>query len=191
MMESNARVVADIVDNIRRIFQFINEHSKKVKRETGLTGPQLWAIKTIAESSTMNVSDLAHRIYLHPATVVGILDRLEINGLVRRVRSKEDRRVVKVQLTMQGKALVKSAPAVVQGLLVSGLEHLSDQKLAIIGDGLSGLVDILGVKSIPPKLIGSREVNVPKKRIRRSPKARVRSKLPGLKKKVLYTKETA
>jgi MarR family transcriptional regulator, organic hydroperoxide resistance regulator len=182
-MESNAAVVAEIVDNIRRIFQSINEHSKKVKRETGLTGPQLWAIKTMAESSPMSVSDLARRIYLHPATVVGILDRLEFNGLVRRVRSMEDRRVVKLQLTARGKALVKDAPEVVQGVLVSGLEHLSDRKLAAIGDGLSVLVDILGVKSLPPKLIGSREVNVPQKRIRHSMKNRSRIKLPARNKK--------
>lgn len=188
-MPGNAPVVADIVDNIRRIFQLLNEHSKKVKRETGLTAPQLWAIKTIAESSTMSVSDLAHRIYLHPATVVGILDRLEMIGLVKRVRSHEDRRVVKVELTAQGKALVKNAPEVVQGLLVSGLEHLSDKKLATIGDGMSVLVDILGVKSIPPKLIGSRAVNVPQTRIRRSSRKRGRIRTSGRQPKLSSKRE--
>jgi DNA-binding MarR family transcriptional regulator len=188
-MSSNTPVVADIVDNIRRIFQLLNEHSKKVKRETGLTAPQLWAIKTIAESSSMSVSDLAHRIYLHPATVVGILDRLEKIGLVRRVRSHEDRRVVKVELSAQGKALVKNAPEVLQGLLVSGLEHLADKKLTAIGDGLSALVDILGVKSMPPKLIGSRAVNVPKKRVRRSSRKRARIKAPGRQPKSLSIRE--
>ena len=91
--------------------------------------------------------------------------------------------MVKLQLTVRGKALVKNAPDVVQGLLVSGLEHLSDKKLATIGDGLSVLVDILGVKSVPPKLIGSREVNVPRKRIRHSLKGRSRIKRPERNKK--------
>ena len=68
-------------------------------------------------------------MYLHPATVVGILDRLEKQGLAARVRSTEDRRVVKVELTRQGQYLVKKAPEVAQGLLVSKLKKLASTKL--------------------------------------------------------------
>lgn len=39
-------IVAEIIDDIRRVFQVVNEQSKQAKRETGLTGPQLWAIVT-------------------------------------------------------------------------------------------------------------------------------------------------
>ena len=105
-MTETARMVADIIDNLRRVFQVIHEQSKKIERETSLTGPQLWAIKVIAESAPIKVSDLARRMYLHPATVVGILDRLEGRGLVTRKRSREDRRVVEIDLTAQGRFLV-------------------------------------------------------------------------------------
>ena len=154
-------MVADIIDNLRRVFQVVNEQSKKVERETGLTGPQLWAIKIIAENAPIKVSDLARRMYLHPATVVGILDRLEGRGLVMRTRSLEDRRVVEIDLTVQGKELVTQSPEVVQGLLVKGLEPLPNNKLIQISDGLEQLVKILGAKEIPPKLILSSEVNLP------------------------------
>jgi MarR family transcriptional regulator, organic hydroperoxide resistance regulator len=162
-MSETAGMVAEIIDNLRRVFQVVNEQSKKVERETGLTGPQLWAIKIIAESAPIKVSDLARRMYLHPATVVGILDRLEGRGLVMRTRSLEDRRVVEIDLTEQGKELVTQSPEVVQGLLVKGLEPLSDEKLIHISDGLEQLVKILGAKEIPPKLILSTEVNLPQK----------------------------
>jgi len=82
-MAKKSAVVSEIIDDIRRVFQVVNEQSKKAKRETGLTGPQLWAIKTIAELSSVRVSDLARRMYLHPATVVGILNRLELQGLIK------------------------------------------------------------------------------------------------------------
>src|SRR5512140_2019720 len=119
-----AAVVSGIVDNIRRLFQAVNEYSKKAERETGLTGPQLWAIKVVAENAPIKVSELARRMYLHPATVVGILDRLEGHGLVTRTRSVEDRRVVEIELTEKGKNLVAHSPEVAQGLLVKGLETL-------------------------------------------------------------------
>lgn len=158
---SKAKMVADIIDNLRRVFQAVNEYSKKAERETGLTGPQLWAIKVLAEAAPIKVSELARRMYLHPATVVGVLDRLEARGLVTRTRSQEDRRVVDIDLTDLGKDIVNKAPEVAQGLLVRGLEPLAGKDLVRITDALEQLVKILGAQEIPPKLLLSSEVNAP------------------------------
>ena len=163
-MAKKSSVVSEIIDDVRRVFQVVNEQSKKAKRKTGLTGPQLWTIKTIAELSPVRVSDLARRMYLHPATVVGILNRLELQGLIKRIRTTKDRRVVHVELTDAGNALVIKAPQVAQGLLVAGLEELPLEKLQGIASGLQELVNILGAQELPPQLILSPEVNLPKKR---------------------------
>lgn len=160
-MKSKQEAVSEIIDNIRRVFQVVNEQSKKVKRRTGLTGPQLWAIKVIGECSSVRVSDLARRMYLHPATVVGILNRLEDRGFIKRVRTNEDRRVVHVELTGTGKALMGKAPQVAQDLLVSGLEAQSMEELTEIYEGLKKLVCILGAQELPPQLMLSTEVNLP------------------------------
>jgi DNA-binding MarR family transcriptional regulator len=162
MIADKSRKVADIIDNVRRVFQAVNEYSKKAERETGLTGPQLWAIKIVAEAAPIKVSVLARRMYLHPATVVGILDRLEGRGLVTRSRSNADRRVVEIELTEQGKGLVAQAPEVAQGLLVKGLETLPDKELLLIAEGLDQLVKIHGIQEIPPQLLLSPEVNLPR-----------------------------
>lgn len=166
-MPERTDTIADIVDNIRRVFQVVNEHSKKAERKAGITGPQLWAIKTIAQGAPIMVSEIAMRMHLHAATVVGILDRLETHGLVRRVRSTEDRRVVRVELTGHGERLVQKAPEVAQGLLVSGLEKLNMRNLKNISTVLDQLVEILGAQGIPPKLILSPEVNQPRKKKQR------------------------
>ncbi|HEX9078699.1 MAG TPA: MarR family transcriptional regulator [Desulfuromonadaceae bacterium] len=165
-MKTTPALVADIIDNLRRVFQVVNEQSKRAEHETGLTGPQLWAIKVISESAPIKVSDLARKMYLHPATVVGIIDRLEIRGFVERARSTRDRRVVEIALTDQGKQIVVQSPEVAQGLLVKGLEVLPDKKLAHISDGLEQLVKLLGAQEIPPQLILSTEVNLPRARKR-------------------------
>lgn len=160
-MHNSSKKVAEIVDDLRRVFQAVHENSKKAKQQAGLTGPQLWTIKVVAESGPINVTDLARRMYLHAATVVGIVDRLETKGLLVRSRSLEDRRVVWIELTRQGKELVKKAPGVVQGLLVSGLESLPLAKLRNVAKGLNQLVEIIGVKDITPRLLLSNELNLP------------------------------
>lgn len=160
-MKATPELVAGIIDNLRRVFQVINEQSKRAEHETGLTGPQLWAMKVIYDSATIKLSDLARKMYLHPATVVGIIDRLEARGLVERTRSTKDRRVVDLALTPLGSEKVSQSPNLAQELLVSGLEALPEAQITHIYDGLEQFVRILGVQEIPPQLILSPEVNLP------------------------------
>jgi len=160
-MVDTTNMLAEIIDNIRRVFQLVNEQSKLAEKETGITGPQLWAIKTIAEFAPIKGADLARRMYLHPTTIVGIVDRLEARGLVTRTRSTVDRRIVELELTSAGKELVANSPEVAQGMLIKGLETLPDEKLLKIWEGLDELVGMLGAKEVPPLLLLSSEVNLP------------------------------
>jgi DNA-binding MarR family transcriptional regulator len=166
IMTKKSAAVSEIIDNIRRVFQVVNEKSKMATRATGLTGPQLWALKTIGQVSPVRVSNLARLMYLHPATIVGMLNRLELQGLIKRVRTNDDRRAVNVELTNAGKKLVEKAPQVAQDLLVAGLEELPLAKLQEISMGLEELVHILGARELPPQLILSPEVNLSKRKIR-------------------------
>lgn len=163
-MKPNTTLAAAIIDDIRRIYQVLAEQSRRVEHKTGLTGSQLWVIKMLEESAPMKVSDLARRMHLHPATMVGVLDRLEMKGLVQRTRSDKDRRVVHVIITDQGMELVRNSPELPQGLLANGLETLSDKKMKVISDGLEMIVKILGVQEEPAKNIHSTDVITPDRR---------------------------
>ncbi len=167
-MQNKHDVISNIMDNIRRVFQILNEQSQRIKQETGLTGPQLWAIRAVHEHGPINISDIAKRMYLHPTTVLGIIDRLEARGLVSRNRSKDDRRVIWLELTQSGKDLVQSVPEVVQGLLGARLEGVALNDLAEIDEGIGHLVKIFGVQEIPPKPMLSLEMNKPKRKGRSS-----------------------
>lgn len=160
----NTTTVEEVINNIRRVFQVFNDYSKKAKREAGLTGPQLWAIKMIAENAPLKVSDVARLMFIQPGTVVGILDRLEEKGLVSRTRSQKDRRVVTIELTDEGKDLIAQAPEVIQGHLVKGLESLPAENFMIIANGMEQLVKILGADELPPMLIHTREICTPQKK---------------------------
>ena len=55
-----------------------------------------------------------------------LLDRLEAKGPLKRVRSSEDRRVVNLELTPEGRAAAKEVPAVlcrVQNAHMKGFTH--------------------------------------------------------------------
>jgi DNA-binding MarR family transcriptional regulator len=166
LIQSKSALVNGIIDDIRRVFYVLAEQSRKAEHETGLTGSQLWVVKILDVTSPMKVTDLARRMHLHPATMVGVLDRLEVKGLVQRVRSDKDRRVVHVIITGQGRDLVLNSPEAAQGLLLKGLQPLEKNKVNMISEGLKQIVSILGVQEETPQHIHSSEAKLPGKRKR-------------------------
>ncbi|ABL00865.1 MarR family winged helix-turn-helix transcriptional regulator [Pelobacter propionicus] len=149
-MDDRKEVIGDIIDNLRRIYQAVSAYSKDVVRDTGLTAPQLWALKILKCESPLMVSVLARRMCLHPATVVGILDRLEAKELVTRVRSRQDRRVVELNLTESGEKILADAPEVAQSMLIKGLDTLSDEQRRCVREGMELVVRILAAEGIKP-----------------------------------------
>lgn len=68
-----------------------------------LTGPQIHVVACLAvRDQPMPMAELGHRIAASAPTMTGIIDRLERQGLVVRVRDDEDRRVVLIALTEAG-----------------------------------------------------------------------------------------
>ena len=102
--------VSETVQSLRRIFKAIQDYSQEVSASFGITGPQLWALKTLSEYESLPLGELSRKMYLHPSTVTGVVDRLEAKGYVLRDRDREDRRVVNVRLTDKGKDLAKKRP---------------------------------------------------------------------------------
>lgn len=154
-MKSNRETIPEIINNLRRVIQAINEYSKAAERSTCLTGSQLWALKILNATTLIKVSDLACQMHLSPATVVGIIDRLELKGLVSRSRSNKDRRTVELQLTPVGIELAASSPEVAEIMLIKGLGDLPDDQFNSVENGMELMVRILDAQAIAPQHIHS------------------------------------
>jgi len=140
--------IPEIMQSLRRIFKAIQDYSRDVTQKYRITGPQLWALNTISKNERMSLSDLSERMYLHRSTITGLMDRLEKKGYVARNRDRVDRRVIYVQLTTEGKRLVKRAPNPIQGKMIYGLRNLEKRKLNLIYESLRELVGIMEVKNV-------------------------------------------
>lgn len=93
--ESRAEVpgaVSESVRGLHRIFQNVDLFSRRALRQFGVSGPQIWALRTIRDAECTTMSDLARRLHLHPSTVSGIIDRLEGRGLALRLGAANDAR---------------------------------------------------------------------------------------------------
>ncbi|MEW2383287.1 MarR family transcriptional regulator [Micromonospora sp. NPDC047707] len=72
--------------------------------EHGLTQAGMVTLLTLAEHGELPHRAVAERCFVKPATLTGIVDTLERDGLVERQRHATDRRSVKLALTPAGRA---------------------------------------------------------------------------------------
>lgn len=63
-----------------------------------------WQVLLAIGDEALTQREVADRCYVTPATVTGVVDTLEREGLVTRERGTDDRRVVRVRLTDEGRA---------------------------------------------------------------------------------------
>jgi MarR family 2-MHQ and catechol resistance regulon transcriptional repressor len=71
----------------------------------GLTQPQFSVLEALGHLGPMMLGDISKKMLVTGGCMTVIVDNLERDGLVERLRSTEDRRVIKVQLTAKGKTL--------------------------------------------------------------------------------------
>ena len=83
----------------------------------GLTYPQYIVLMILWEDAPCAVSHIGERAQLASNTLTPLLKRLEQTGLVQRVRSSEDERVVNINLTPAGRALQKKCACIPTQLL--------------------------------------------------------------------------
>jgi DNA-binding MarR family transcriptional regulator len=133
---------------IRKIIQSIAMNSRSLVKRVGLTGPQLMILQEVVHSDEISVGEVAKAISLSQGTVTGIVERLEKRKLVSRRRSDSDRRRVLVQATEAGKALMQTAPPLMQEAFVERFSALQDWEQAMILSSLQRLVTIMGAKTI-------------------------------------------
>jgi DNA-binding MarR family transcriptional regulator len=95
-----------------------------------LSNAQYGLLFSLADGREMSARDLAEAAALAPATVTQMLEGLESHGLVKRLRSEEDKRVVLTTLTERGRQVVEEHRARVEPRWRASLAEFSPQELA-------------------------------------------------------------
>jgi DNA-binding MarR family transcriptional regulator len=89
-------------------------------------------------------SDIAERMIERDPDITRLVDRLERRGLVKRSRSRQDRRVVEVSITDKGLVLVRGLDAHVQRLPKALLGRLGAERVDQLATLLEAVISELG-----------------------------------------------
>jgi DNA-binding MarR family transcriptional regulator len=136
-----------------RTFGLVERVMQPYFAQFGISGSQWGVLRNLdrAEAeglSGLRVSELSERLLIRPPSVTGLIDRLERSGLVRRTAPQSDLRVRHIQLTPDGRALLRKILLVHDTQVNQVLAGLTPQEqtelarlLSTWGEHLSGMLN--------------------------------------------------
>lgn len=115
---------------------------RPILAELDLTYPQYLVMLVLwEERDGVTVRRLGERLHLDSGTLSPLVKRLEVNGLVRRVRFRDDERVVEVTLTAAGRRLEEKAQCIPGRL--GAATGITEKQAADLRDAVRQLTDAL------------------------------------------------
>ncbi|WP_156450360.1 MarR family winged helix-turn-helix transcriptional regulator [Sporosarcina sp. HYO08] len=92
---------------LRYIAGIIKQQGRKILSNYTITPPQFIALQWLFEEGDMTIGELSNKMYLAFSTTTDLVDRMENNNLVKRVRDQKDRRVVRIHLLGEGERIIE------------------------------------------------------------------------------------
>ncbi|HTK47270.1 MAG TPA: MarR family transcriptional regulator [Gemmatimonadaceae bacterium] len=126
--------------SIARTEAVTRERLERVLAPHGLSMTQYNVLRILRGAGPAGLcrNDIGDRLISRMPDVSRLLDRMESAGLVSRVRSTQDRRLVNTTLTAKGRALVDELDSDVSDAQKQQLGHMTNEQLRT-------LVDLLGL----------------------------------------------
>jgi len=126
---------------MRRILNMVSVEVDRELEPSGLTSAQWVPLLKLYMGAGSTVAELARVCQLDAGSMTRLLDRLEAKALVRRVRSSEDRRVVNLELTDEGRAAARKIPAVLCGVQNAHMRGFTVEEWQLLRSLLRRILD--------------------------------------------------
>ncbi len=133
-----------LTKRLRVIARAFNKYSKYLQEHHRITIPQVICLREVHEHGPLTLGALTRIVSLNNSTVSGIVDRLEKQELLQRVRTSSDRRQIHLQMTDKGLHFLTTIPTPVPERFIEGMSRFSDSEIDRIVWAVDQLAELLG-----------------------------------------------
>jgi DNA-binding MarR family transcriptional regulator len=134
-----------VAEELRPVILRLGRHLRRETEQLGVTSHQATLLWLVKSRPGLSLRELAHAEGISAPSLSAHVDRLETLGLIRRVRSTDDRRRVGLELTPEGRATVRRVRARRTTWLADRLGRLSDEERERIERALPALATLLEI----------------------------------------------
>lgn len=131
--------VANIEKDLRYISGIIKQKGRELLSDYKITPPQFVALQWLFEEGDMTIGELSNKMYLACSTTTDLVDRMEKNLLVERVKDSHDRRVVQIHLLEEGKRIIDEVIKKRRFYLEEVLKDFSEEEIQLLQHNLEKL----------------------------------------------------
>lgn len=132
--------LTDYAEEVKNLIRSIEKNLRKYVlaeiEEHNFTVPQLMVMQELYYHPNITLKELSELMGLAKSTVCGIVDRLEKQGAVIRVRDAEDRRAVKISLSPKVSELTDTVHVIKKNYLAGLLNKARPSEVEKIVEGL-------------------------------------------------------
>ena len=143
MIREATRSAQEIAEELRPALLRLARNLRRETEALGVTSHQVTLLWLVRSRPGLSLRALASEEGISAPSLSGHVDRLEAAGLLRRVRASNDRRRVGLELTPEGRALLKRVRARRTTWLATRLALLSDDERAGVEAALPALSALL------------------------------------------------
>lgn len=136
---SEDQLVADIEKSLRYIATLVKQKGRVILSNYTITPPQFVALQWLMEGGDMTIGELSTKMYLACSTTTDLVDRMEKNELVQRVKDPNDRRVVRIHLLEEGARIIEEVVQKRQDYLRNILRNYSQDEIFMLEKCLARL----------------------------------------------------
>jgi DNA-binding MarR family transcriptional regulator len=122
----------EVADRLHSAAIHLLRRAAEEDREAGISRARLSALSVVVFRGPLRLGALAEAEGVRSATMTGIVNGLERDGLVRRRPHGSDRRAVSIEATAAGRRLLDRARTARIDLIASGLGDLSREEVEVI-----------------------------------------------------------
>lgn len=133
---------SDFAAQFVELFRISTRLAQEVAEGMGITRTQIGALFRIGELKRLTMSDLKRDLDVTTGAITGLIDRLEDQGLVRRVPSQDDRRVVFLELTPAGHDMNAAIRAAWDRKLTAWIDRLPEHMRGQVSELIGALVAV-------------------------------------------------
>ncbi|MCR4367729.1 MarR family transcriptional regulator [Bacillus amyloliquefaciens] len=130
MTSKSVEHVADIEKSLRHIAAIIKQKGREILNQYAITPPQFVGLQWLYELGDMTIGELSGKMYLACSTTTDLIDRMEKNKLVERVKDPADRRVVRMHLLAEGERIIQEVILKRQAYLRDMFATFSEEETA-------------------------------------------------------------
>ncbi|BDG31148.1 MarR family winged helix-turn-helix transcriptional regulator [Parageobacillus thermoglucosidasius] len=128
----NEKTVVELEKLFRYIAEILKQRGREILTQYPITPPQFVALQWLLEEGDLTIGELSNKMYLACSTITDLVDRMEKNGLVARVKDQHDRRVVRIHLLEEGERIIEEVIKKRQYDLARVLRSFSDEEIVFL-----------------------------------------------------------